>query len=419
MTIVELLPQGATANNGRALPVSWPATAGARGDRCVIGVDPWLTTWGAPRARAIDLARVAIAAMLADQLVRRSATHWTRELSLVVHVVDPSGFEPAVELVELLLMWLSGDEWSIQLVRDTTKVASRPVLHDPAPQVSLLSGGLDSLCGAALAPAETVFFGHSDNTAVRHAQNTVRGHLAELHGDVEYRQAEVRALSDRKKERSTRSRSFLFMALAAALADARGAKTVAVPENGFTSLNPPIAANRGGPHTTRSTHPTTFAYANEIVRTLGLDVRFENPFEWRTKSQVIRLAAGATGTAWLRKAIPDTYSCATQNTQWYRGGDPNLNCGICVACMTRRGAIRTARLVDHSEYIVDRLVGNALEKFLRERGTDVVAVRACSGWKPDLAFVCAMGPHASDFDYNSALGLLQSGVKELVRGLPN
>jgi len=339
-------------------------------------------------------------------------------MELVVHVTDRHVFEAAVELVELTLMWLTGDEWTIRLVDDTTTAGHSPASPDRATRVSLLSGGVDSLCGAALAPEGTVFLGHSDNTAVRHAQNGVRTHLNALRGSVDYTQTELRALSDRKKERSTRSRSFLFMALAVAMADARGADVVGVPENGFTSLNPPLAANRGGPHTTRSTHPTTFAYMNAITNALGLGIRFENPFQWLSKGAVVTAAAQSAGRTWLRDAIPSTYSCASQNTQWYRGGNANLNCGICVACMTRRGAVRSARLVDRTEYLVDNLTGDALDKFLHERGRDVVAVRACAGWEPDIPLLCAMGPHPLGFDYDRAAKLLEAGVKELVRGLP-
>ena len=50
-----------------------------------------------------------------------------------------------------------------------------------------------------------------------------------------------------------------------------------MPENGFTSLNVPLAANRGGVLTTRSTHPWTFTLLLRVLDGLGLSVAVDEP----------------------------------------------------------------------------------------------------------------------------------------------
>jgi hypothetical protein len=209
----------------------------------------------------------------------------------------------------------------------------------------------------------------------------------------------------------------MFTCCATALAATRGASTVLVPENGFTSLNPPLAPNRGGPLTTRSTHPTTFAYANALNARLGVDITLINPYEWDTKSELLDKAMSVAGIEWMERTTPGSISCAMLNGQVFKGGNPNLNCGVCVACMTRRGAIRKSGLSDETRYLDQILEGESLKKFLSQRGHDIAAVRACDGWTPSIATLIAMGPFEPGFDYDRAQGLLVRGIEELVLGI--
>jgi len=94
-----------------------------------------------------------------------------------------------------------------------------------------------------------------------------------------------------------------------------------------------------------------------VNRALGREVRLENSYEWLTKGELVQAAASAAGISQIEKVIPHTFSCARANGHFFRGGSAYLNCGICVACMTRRGSIRTAELDDSSEYLIDRLQG--------------------------------------------------------------
>lgn len=415
MSVIELLPETGVRTRNDALAVRWPFAAGTATDQAIIDIDPYLSQLGNIPAPAVDLARMAIGAYLSDRMIGRSSVRWSRDLELIVHMLAPDEFRPAIELCQALLHWVSGDNWKIVPVPDQTE-RSPASGGQPAMAVSLLSGGLDSLCGALLAPPDTVFVGQRDSKAVAHAQHLLRSDLGQIRPPLVYHQLRVQAVGP--AELTSRSRSVMFMALGTALAGGRGATTLFVPENGFTSLNPPLAANRGGPRTTRSTHPTTFAYANAINEQLGLAVRLENPYLWMTKSELIAAAAAGAGSEALETIIPHTFSCARANGHFFQGGSAYLNCGICVACMTRRGSVRGAGLEDRSEYLVDRLEGTSRAQFLAERGGDLTVVRALRGWRPGEATLAAMGPFPDDFNFERAMELLARGVEELVDGLP-
>jgi 7-cyano-7-deazaguanine synthase in queuosine biosynthesis len=415
MSTVEFLPEGAVQSRSEAVPIYWPLPSGATSEHAIIDADPSFSQMGVIPPAAVDLGRVAIGAYLSDRMLPRSSVRWARDIELVVHMLEPAAFSPAIELCQKLLHWVSGDNWTIIPISGETE-RSEPSSKRTASEVSLLSGGLDSLCGALLAPEGTVFLGQRDSKAVAHAQALLRTDLEAIRPPFEYIQLRVQAIGP--GELSSRSRSIMFMALGTVLAAGRDAATLFVPENGFTSLNPPLAANRGGPRTTRSTHPTTFAYANAINQCLGLPVILDNPYRWMTKGDLVSAAAAASGSDVLEDIIPHTFSCARANGHFFEGGSAFLNCGVCVACMTRRGSVRAAGLEDRTEYLVDRLAGDSRTKFLSERGGDLSVVRTLHGWRPNEATLVSMGPFPNDFDFDRGLELLARGVEELVNGLP-
>jgi hypothetical protein len=132
----------------------------------------------------------------------------------------------------------------------------------------------------------------------------------------------------------------------------------------------------------------------------------------------VKAAAARVGSHELEEIVPHTFSCARANGHFFHGGSAYLNCGICVACMTRRGSVRGAGLADRSEYLVDRLGGDSRTRFLSVRGGDLAVVRSLRGWRPDERTLAAMGPFPEDFEFDRALELLARGIEELVNGLP-
>lgn len=207
-------------------------------------LDPWLTGLGSPGDAGVTVGRVGVAAFLADRAVRRNPLRQRRDIDLIVAVPNPDLARQARASLERLLAFVTGDTWQLTFEADTS---DRPAAaaHFESEQVALLSGGLDSYCGALISGAtDRLLLSHSDASVIKHSQNQstpwIPGYDEDRHITVR-----LSAKTPFNGEPSRRSRSILFIALAVALADAAGAQSVEVPENGFTSLNPPLAANRG------------------------------------------------------------------------------------------------------------------------------------------------------------------------------
>lgn len=108
-----------------------------------------------------------------------------------------------------------------------------------------------------------------------------------------------------------------------------------------------------------------------------------------------------------------TLSCAKLDGRTYKGGNPNHNCGLCVACLTRRGSIMAAGLDDSSRYLLTDLTGAALKELQRRRGVDIRAVLAGLQSDIDEFSVLAYGPYPDDYDLTSAADLCRRGFAEL------
>jgi hypothetical protein len=273
MTRFELLPSDASPFDPTARPLRWSRSPTSTGTVTTdLGWD--LHRLGAVPVAAGDLLRVTAAAYLADRLTSRGRT-FTRSIDLTVHVLDPTPWMGnAAEQVADLLYWLTGDRWTVRAV--PAKASDRPDPTPRADEVTLLSGSLDSLCGALdrlRDGTNRLLLSHGDGTtAVRHAQRLARSWLEEAAGRPPRHVTVTFSQTGMKQESSTRSRSLLFAGLAIAAAAACRSSRVIVPENGYTSINPPLVTTRGGALSTRSTHPTTFARISALLATLGMTI---------------------------------------------------------------------------------------------------------------------------------------------------
>jgi 7-cyano-7-deazaguanine synthase in queuosine biosynthesis len=414
VTALELRPSASRAKT-RSQQLVWPKDRTVPGD-LRSDLNPWLTEFGHVSDPLIDLVRLATAAFLADQRVRRPSHTFTRTIDLTVQLTDPSCWTDDVlnDLADLLA-WLTGDAWSIEV--DAERRTRRPARARRVPRadaVSLLSGGLDSFAGATMTAAypRRLYFGQRDGaTSVKHAQDEV-AHWFEAQGQpIRYRRVRHGISGRNKVERSTRSRALLFMALGSALAEASGATRVEVPENGFTSLNPPLGPERGGPLSTRSTHPETFERVNQLMASLGIGIVVSNPHEWLTKGELIRAGAAAM-PAGFEDGAALTLSCAKLDSGRYKGGDPTVNCGLCVACLVRRASFVAAGIADRSRYAKNLLIGEPLAKLLRNRHDDCAAVAAAvASGIDDVALLSLDLPPT--YDIERGVDLCRRGLTEL------
>jgi len=188
---------------------------------------------------------------------------------------------------------------------------------------------------------------------------------------------------------------------------------VLVPENGFTSINPPLEPSRGGVMTTRSTHPWTFYAITELLATLDLTgVTVVNPHHDLTKGQLLAVAMpGPTPDDQALAAA--TVSCAKPNAGRPPGGDPNTQCGICIACLVRRAAFIAADVPDLTPYAVERWAKAPAEAVRHARRHDVAAWRSATenGIARHRVLGSAVWPPGTDFDH--VLDLVHRGLQEL------
>lgn len=408
----ELFPTGAVPT-GEGEPLEWGPDKSCEIDSTL---DPWLSTLGQPAPQVVDLVRVAVAGYVADRRTKRRSL--PRNIRLVVHMVRPDlQSSESIALASDVLGFLTGDNWSIKPVQDLSTGPEpceiEPVLTE---DVALLSGGLDSFAHAAAicatgSSASTVFVSHLSNPMTVRAQNACVDYLRSVAADGRYCSIRLRHRTP-KDELTNHSRSLLFMMLGVAVADGLGAKSVLVPENGFTSLNVPLSPNRQGRYSTRSTHPYTFHQLSRLLRLLGVSVSVSNPYEWETKGQMVSRAWDVGGDAFTEVAAK-TLSCGKLDGYRYGGGNANIGCGLCYACLVRRAAFLSAGMKDDTPYLMDTLRGASNVDLLTRRAEDMRAVRHAVRMGVDEDGLLANTPLPPQFDLDRALGLWKNGLDEL------
>ncbi|MBA4023872.1 MAG: hypothetical protein C0482_16055 [Gordonia sp.] len=422
MSAVEVLAADDTSVRPDATQLHLPAGTSLT-KNVVTDLDWCLSVLGAVSPAAKDLARISIAAYLADRTEQRSPAYFSRRMEIVVHLDEPERFlSPAGRRLVDLLAWLTGDAWTLTPVANKSSAAGQVAIVEGRDEVMLLSGGLDSMCGAVAAfdsQSTRLHLGHRDQTgAVAHSQEAL---ATALRGwDSSFTWQRLRLAPRVTNDNSTRTRSLLFMALAVAAATAVSAPRVVVPENGFTSLNLAMLPSRGGALSTKSTHPWTFRQINALVEELELNVVLENPYGTATKGTMLRTAyniAMKSGHDLLPMAS-ETISCSKlDGGLGYKGGSPNVNCGLCIACLVRRGAFIGSGLDDATDYLIDRVTSDARTKLINARHADIWAVRTWGTRHPTIDDLMISAPWPPGTDYDAMLAVVLAGRTELLEAL--
>lgn len=425
----ELRPESAELLVPSSHQFAWPMRKAPRGNPHVVraSLDPWLTDLGTVRRSLVDLVRIATAAYCADRVTPRGR-RFTRAFDLAVHSTDISAWSAAsIGEVALLLRRLTGDEWKITLAPEQTDAP--PVQPSLTPGlfdcVALLSGGLDSFCGAVLAQPDRgkrLYIGHWNNSTTKGSQTAARLWFDSAYERrLAYEQVFL-TQGGKTRDPTTRTRSLLFLVLAAAHANAYGAHIVEVPENGYTSLNPPLAPWRAGALSTRSTHPWTFHLFNGLLAALDIDVTVVNPYQALTKGDFVAYAARAAedaGVAGFAEAAAATISCSKLDGRVYRKGNAHRNCGLCFSCLVRRAAFATGGIPDATEYLADTLPRLQRNRLLRRRRADdqdlTYAIEHLPLSEDDLE-----GPFPPGFDLAHAADICNQSLRDIaaVRASP-
>ena len=129
-----------------------------------------------------------------------------------------------------------------------------------------------------------------------------------------------------------------------------------------------------------------------------------------TKGEAMAAVAPTAGKGW-REAAGLTISCGKLGGNFF-GGSPNLNCGLCVPCLVRRGTFIAAAVDDPTLYLVDQLSGSDKARLVTTRRGDVEAVRAAAESGADPSAIDA-GSWPADYDLDRAEDLVNRGLAEL------
>ena len=378
----------------------------------------------------IDLLRIAVAVYLVDRTTKRArgkGNRWERSLEVAIPLSEPQRWESQAANLAQMVGFLTGDRWEFQFTR--RRAAGARVRGDrrPAatPIVCLFSGGADSLCGALLALSETGvaphLVSHWDWTVVRSAQMRVRAQFAKLTDAdptsealrIGRRDSQIGSGVTFVKEDTSRSRSLLFLALGLASAHLRDAD-LWMPENGFLSLNVPLAPERRASLSTRTTHPRFLGDLRRLIQAAGITVTIRNPFEGETKGEVFGRLARLYNPERLGRALSETYSCARSDAR-LAGFPPAMQCGVCYACLVRRAAFAAANVPDQSTYIELATRGDAAARtrwLTAKRLADYETVRYAVARGFDERDILSLGLPPG-YDLGGALGLARRGLAEL------
>lgn len=390
-----------------------------------------------PSEIGADLLVLAAHVHAADTRISRASESqdgWTREIRLVVPVSDPNLWQTTRQTLKRALDFLTGDRWQIGF-------RARPRTHHalvaapdeqlggiPYDGISLFSGGLDSLIGAIDkldAGHSPLFVSHAGESAVSTSQETCfeglrqhfqRNDLDRLRVWMTFPNGLVEGV---ESESTTRGRSFLFFALAAAAGTGLGRPfEVQVPENGLIALNVPLDPLRLGAPSTRTTHPFHIARWNDLLGLLGIRGSLVNPYWDKTKGE---MATGCADQALLMSLAAGSLSCSSPaKARWQ--GLPQGHCGHCLPCLIRRASLLGR---DPTPYILGDLTAAKLDT----RKAEGVQVRAFQlaierlRRNPDLAVALVHKPGSlADVPHQTAAladvyrrGLVEVGL--LLRGV--
>ena len=307
---------------------------------------------GSIDGRAWDLVKIASYAYFADQSVSRGGesdvynTKWHRQMRLAIPVSDPQFWKRGSTSAALhaALGFVSDDTWEFHFTKAggeqsqlTLQLPEDELYSDPD-CVVLFSGGADSL-GAAVEAIEAgrrpLLVSHRTSPATGSRRDQLVQELRRRYPNRSLPEigAWIHRHGSEARERTQRTRSFLFASLASACAHHLGIGDVVLADNGAVSLNLPINRQFTGALASRSTHPKFIRLFNALLGEVFADPpQVRNPLWNRTRSEALRLLA-ERGNADL---LETTVSCSRA-----RGLTRAMpQCGYCSQCVDRRfGAI--------------------------------------------------------------------------------
>ncbi|WP_020473429.1 hypothetical protein [Zavarzinella formosa] len=330
----------------------------------------------------LDLIDIAAYVYCADQVIPRFRTlasedkknaeigsEWRRTLRFRIPVRQPARWRRRELLNELIatLTFLSDDTYESEFEQATDAQNLRgqidfgtTAFDGIIEEVVMFSGGLDSLAGAiresVIDRRRVLLVNHRSSPKLSNRHRRLLFLLdqkAGIHRPM-HLPVRVNKAKDLTHDYTQRSRSFLFATLGMTIATMIGLRRLRFYENGVVSLNLPLSPQVVGGRATRTTHPRTLAGFARLFSLLA-DAPFavENPFLWKTKSDVARLIADA--------GCGEMIGWSTSCTHIWQISKDETHCGLCSQCVDRRFAVLSAGQRDHDpadKYGADLIMGD-------------------------------------------------------------
>ncbi|MBR3406453.1 MAG: hypothetical protein IKG92_06105 [Bacteroidales bacterium] len=346
---------------------------GSHSDTCIdtsVNIDMSVLSFfeGKIPSYLIDLFYLSTVVYGIDRAVSRhiySIDGWSRELNVTMKLQHSELFKANKDLIDRMLSFLTGDIWTIDYEHvdmPAMRVADLPEMDGDYGQVNLFSGGMDSFIGAIdylAAPhqGKLCLISHYDHKmkGPLEDQNNALDALGTYAGDF-YHLPSVAVFPITSNEKTCRSRSFVFIAIASLVASYKQIKIV-VPENGSVSLNFPLSPSRRAACSTRTTHVLFVNQLKELLASLGSPTIIENPYEFETKGAMVRHCKNRD---LLLVTVNKTNSCGKRNMRQHMTNTTASHCGRCMPCMYRRASLTGYR--DLTTY------GDTLGQLFQDRG---------------------------------------------------
>ena len=240
------------------------------------------------------------------------------------------------------------DKWNIDFIpveykfeKENTKLN----IIQNIDNISLLSGGLDSFCGAYKNESNnesTIYCGYKTSNMDYSSIKNVNSFLYNRKG---YKGIDLyERINQKKQYYHQRTRSLLFLAIAIFSAVERKINVVKINENGIMGLNPSFESRA----TTKTTHPKTIYLYQKLLNNIGLNIKLEHPFLFTTKGEMINLLNNE-----YKNHIRYTRSCGISFQNKNYNMDADTSCGACVPCLLRKISISAYDLEKYdNQYII-------------------------------------------------------------------
>jgi 7-cyano-7-deazaguanine synthase in queuosine biosynthesis len=310
---------------------------------------------------------------------------WGREFQFVIPVRDINFWQrnEVQQLLVQILKFLSDDNYIFNFQLLTVEQPQQQYLElddkkEDWPfygidRVLMFSGGLDSLAGAiesAVNSDKLVLVSHRSVATMNKRLRNLINKLQQTYTSVQLLHIPVWVNKDKKlgRESTQRTRSFLFSALGAVVAESLKANGVSFFENGVVSLNLPVADEVVRARASRTTHPYVLDLFSKLY-SLITERNFvvDNPYLFKTKVEVINTIAINNGS----HLISQTCSCAHQ---WHKSKN-QWHCGTCSQCIDRRIAIISAKQEKNdpeNDYVSDVFTGTRKDGYEKNMAVNYV-----------------------------------------------